>query len=219
MRMSEKARKSANDRPIPPPAADIDTLWFRQRLSEQGISQRKLAHDMHLDPAAVSLMLRGKRRIQTEEVPVLAKLLGVPAAEIMTRYGLDASAGAANAVALRGWIDELGEVHKNPPGGVEHVPGPLDMPKGTCALRYRTNDHRDGWIVFYVPTETMPPDPNTVCVVQLASKEKRTFIRVVKKGYSRGTYNLVGQYGEGALDGVQLVSASPVYWIKPARVG
>jgi transcriptional regulator with XRE-family HTH domain len=41
----------------------IDTLWFRQRLKDVGISGRELGRKMGLDPAAVSLMLRGMRRM------------------------------------------------------------------------------------------------------------------------------------------------------------
>lgn len=45
----------------------MNTEWFRQLLSTRKLSQRGLAKLMELDPAAVSLMLRGQRKMTNEE--------------------------------------------------------------------------------------------------------------------------------------------------------
>ena len=45
----------------------MQTEWFKQKLAERKLSQRQLAKLMGLDPAAVSLMLRGQRKMTNEE--------------------------------------------------------------------------------------------------------------------------------------------------------
>lgn len=69
---------------------EIDTRWFQDRLADKRLSQRKLASMMNLDPAAVSLMFRGKRKMSAAEASEIAKLLGVEASEVLMRAGADA---------------------------------------------------------------------------------------------------------------------------------
>lgn len=55
----------------------MDLDWLKKQLERPGYSQRGLAAAMGLDPAAVSRMLRGRRKISTDEVPVIEAYLGV----------------------------------------------------------------------------------------------------------------------------------------------
>lgn len=73
------------DAAVPTP----DDKWFKGRLAELGHTQRALARVLGLDPAAVSLMLRGKRKIEVKEAVALARLLDVPVDEILERVGVD----------------------------------------------------------------------------------------------------------------------------------
>lgn len=58
---------------------DID--WIRRGLERPGRTQRGLAAAMGVDPAAVSRLLAGTRRLRAEELPAVAAYLGVdPAA-------------------------------------------------------------------------------------------------------------------------------------------
>ena len=45
----------------------INSKWFTDKLVERQLSQRGLAKLMGLDASAVSLMMRGKRRISIKE--------------------------------------------------------------------------------------------------------------------------------------------------------
>ena len=65
----------------------IDTRWFHNQLADKRLSQRQLAKRMDLDPAAVSLMLRGKRKMSAAEAAEIATLLGVSADEVLMRAG------------------------------------------------------------------------------------------------------------------------------------
>ena len=194
----------------------MNTRWFKERLADKHLTQRKLAKELELDPAAVSLLLRGQRRMQMDEAPAIAQLLGVPLAEVLTAAGIDADAGAKGSVPVIGWADDAGEVHMKRPEGPRKVAAPLGMPEAAVAIRYQTRGPTDGWVAFYVPTAEVASDAiGQVCVVKLATKEGGVFVRAVKKGYGRGLFNLVGlQPDQGQLDGVQLAWAAPVLWFK-----
>lgn len=80
----------------------IDNQWFRGRLADRRLSQRQLARLMNLDPSAVSLMLRGKRKASSTEVAEIARLLGVSADDVVVHLGSAPTvpAGRAEPVAL-----------------------------------------------------------------------------------------------------------------------
>lgn len=61
----------------------MNTRWFRDRLRGIELSQRGLAKLLDVDAAAVSYMLRGKRKMTLHEANRIAQILGVPASEVM----------------------------------------------------------------------------------------------------------------------------------------
>lgn len=65
--------------------ADIDTAWFHQQIEARNESVRGLARFMGIDPSAVSLMLRGKRKMSADEQDQIADFLGVRLDEIAAR--------------------------------------------------------------------------------------------------------------------------------------
>lgn len=69
----------------------VDTRWFQTRLADARLSQRKLARHLGVDPAAVSLMFRGKRKISAAEAGDIARFLGVSVTEVLLRAGVDGS--------------------------------------------------------------------------------------------------------------------------------
>lgn len=77
----------------------IDTRWFQDRLTDKKLSQRKLASLLNLDPAAVSLMLRGRRKMSAAEAAEVARVLGVPVKDVLVRAGVYAAADSAMAEA------------------------------------------------------------------------------------------------------------------------
>lgn len=204
-------------------ARPISTRWFKDVLAEKQITQRAVAHSLQLDPASVSLMLRGKRRLQLDEAAALAQLLGVPLDDVLYHAGIDPTAGAAKgSVPIMGWIDNEGEVHMRRPDGPRRVQAPQGTPENTVALRYQTEDATDGAIAFYVPKEE-GVDRDCVgrlCVVQIAPAGKGPrYLRVVKPGYRRGTWTLTRVRDSGKpVESVELASASPVLWVRMAQV-
>ena len=71
----------------------VDTKWFQGKLLDKGISQRKLAARLGLDPAAVSLMFRGRRKMTVVEAKEIARALGVAVQEVLAHFGGNVVAG------------------------------------------------------------------------------------------------------------------------------
>lgn len=65
----------------------IDTRWFKGLLSDKRLSQRQLAKRMDMDPAAMSLMLRGLRKMSAAEAAEIARQLGVGVDDVMLHAG------------------------------------------------------------------------------------------------------------------------------------
>jgi transcriptional regulator with XRE-family HTH domain len=65
----------------------IDTRWFQDRLADKQLSQRQLAARLRLDPAAVSLMLRGRRKMSVAEAAEIANYIGVEVDEVLRHAG------------------------------------------------------------------------------------------------------------------------------------
>lgn len=95
--------------------ARVDTGWFQGRLADKRMSQRRLASLMGLDPGAVSLALRGKRKLKAGEVADIARLLGVDVADVMLHLGVDGHQGVRSGVER----DGQGRREKAPAGGAE----------------------------------------------------------------------------------------------------
>ncbi|CAB5144577.1 HTH_XRE domain containing protein [uncultured Caudovirales phage] len=68
----------------------VDTRWFKNRIADRHMSQRKLAATVGMDPGALSLAFHGKRKLSADEVSELARILKVDAAEVLTRAGAGA---------------------------------------------------------------------------------------------------------------------------------
>jgi transcriptional regulator with XRE-family HTH domain len=208
--LQEMARRKA---PIP-----IDTDWFKERLEARNLSQRRLAKEINIDPAALSLALRGFRRLQLEEAQQIAVILGVSVTEVLARAhaDFDPSAGSGEKATVVGHITSHGHVHKGRTEGSRRVPLPSGLPADTLALRYQTNDHRDGWLTYYVPKKAVDREAiGRLAVVALNDGSKTMLVRMLKHGAKSGVYELVDVLGDGPpMKDVRLISASPVLWLQ-----
>jgi len=197
----------------------IDTKWFFDRIEDKKLTHRQVAAKLEMDPASLSHMLRGNRKVQLTDAQCLAETLGVPLPEVLAAAGIDVMAGAGKSVLITGWIGDDSVVTLEKPTGPRRVPSPEGLPEGSAALRYQTAgsalELMDGWIVYYTPRQDVDAYVvGRLCVVQVAPKGPR-YVRFVRRGYTRGTYNLISQLAEEKMiDSVQLAWASPVTWIK-----
>lgn len=198
----------------------VNTKWFKEKLQEKEITQRRVAAVLGIDPSSVSLLLTGSRRCQLSEAEEIARLLGQPLDDVLTNFGVDPTAGsAARMVPIVGWISGHNEVTmKRPVDGPRLVEAPPGVPSGTVALRYRAAsgplENHDGRILFYEPRKTVEGDCiGQFCIIQTAGHGCHA--RRLKRGYIKNSYNITGNYASiKTLENVAVEWASPVLWIK-----
>lgn len=66
----------------------VDKKWFQDKIHERGTSQRQVAFKLGMDPAAFSLILSGRRKLEVREAAAIALLIGQPLNEVMVRAGV-----------------------------------------------------------------------------------------------------------------------------------
>lgn len=193
----------------------MNTEWFRQLLAAKKLSQRKLAKLMELDPAAISLMLRGQRRMTNAEAHQMSIILGVAITEVLRQAGIEVI-DDVRRVKVTGYIGKDNAVTLFPKRTHDKVVGPADCPEGTYALQVRNPGNvRDGWMFFISPAEEDPrAHMGQMCCVALENGEH--IMAIVQRGYRSGTFNLInGSTGEALRTDASVVWASPILWIKP----
>ena len=199
----------------------INTAWFRARLADKKISQRKLAKLLELDPAAISYTLRGMREMKMAEAVAIATLIGQPLDEVLLHAGVRPPKEGKYMVRIGGWIDSHGTVHIGTAKGEKLVVAPPGLPEDCVALRYQVGrtsaEGMDGWIVYAATGRAIDPTAlGRLSIVQVANKGPLV-IGMAARGYSVGSYNVLPWVPGGlALEDVMLDSASPVLWVKTA---
>ena len=192
----------------------MNTDWFRDVLAQKKLSQRKLAALLELDPAAVSLMLRGQRRMTPAEAHQMGIILGVKTTEVLRQAGIAVSDDVRHE-KVTGFVDKESVVTLFPRRTHDKVVGPADCPEGTYALQKRDpQSPKDGWMYFVTPTEDDPrAHLGKMCCVALENGEH--VISFVQRGYRTGTFNLVRCTGDALRTDANVVWSSPILWVKP----
>lgn len=168
-----------------------------------------------VDAAAVSLMLRAKRKMTPHEAHQISVILGVPITEVMRRAGIDVTEDVRKA-PIAAHMDSYGNVTAMPNGTHDIVVGPSDCPVGTYVVQVRSHSSiKDGWLLYVTPAQNDPIlQVDTLCVC--ATKEGKHLAGLIRKGYRRDSQNLVLWPSSETLTDVNIAWASPVLWIKPA---
>lgn len=194
----------------------IDTLWFRDKIRDSlYVSQRRLAREMHLDPASLSLLLRGKRKMQLVEAEQLAQLLGVPLEEVLRHAGLKLP--EMRSFPITGWVDEGAAYHELS----EHLPapGPDSLPADAQAAQIRAlGDLTDGWLLFHGGRERLGPGVwGRLCLAGVEAGN--VCLGFVNKSYKPGLADLrcgLIHRPPGHMEGVPVAWASPIILIQPS---
>jgi transcriptional regulator with XRE-family HTH domain len=192
----------------------MNTQWFRERLQDKKLSQRGLAKMLDIDPAAASLMLRGKRRMTPHEAHQISVILGTPLNEVMRFAGIDVTEDIHNCPVIA-HVNEHGAVTLMPPGTHDLAKGPADCPVGTYAVQVRSHASiKDRWMLFVTPAQrSAEKNLDLLCLV--ATTDGKQVLAVVRRGYRRDTCNLVLWPSMEILSDAQIAWTSTVQWIKP----
>lgn len=192
---------------------NVKTDWFRARLAEREISLRQLARDMDLDPSAVSLMLRGKRRMTLAEAKKIADLLVLPATEVIRAAGVTIQDDMVS-VPVKLHFDAAGVGMSA--RTEKRIQAPFDTPKDAYAAQIRQQTSVfNGWVMVVSPVRNDPAKCiERLVVATLGNGAQR--LGVLRRGYEQENYTIMPLQDEGtALDDVRVKYAQYVIWIKP----
>ena len=192
----------------------MNTLWFRNQLKDKHLSQRGLAKLLDVDSAAVSLMLRGRRRMTMSEAHRISNILALPVTEIMREAGIEVT-DDVRRVPVAAFCDAHSTVQSLAKNTHDTVIGPPDVPADAYAVQVRASGSpQDGWLL-YVSNAQHPPSEriDTLCVCALS--DGGMVLAYVRRGYRRGAFNLIMLTDGRMQQDCSVTWASPVLWIKP----
>lgn len=192
---------------------NVNTLWFRDRLADKKLSQRRLAKLLDLDPSAITLSLRGERRWTNVEVLKLAEILGVQTTEVMRQCGVPVEDDVVK-YPIAAYVDTGCLITPLTSGTYDHVLGPSDIPTSSYVVQMRAvSDLFDGWLHFVDGTKNDPMDVVDHLAV-CALDSGKAYLSHLRRGYKAGTFNLVLTNRE-LMDNQRVSWASQVFWVKP----
>lgn len=192
----------------------MNKAWFQDRLQQLKLSQRKLAKLIEVDPAAVSYMFSGQRRMTMDEAQKIAGVLLVPVTEVMRQAGIEVLDDVRKA-PIAGYLNNTGAVTLLPKGTHDFVVGPADLPAGSFALQLRAVANPfDGWL-YFVSGSQEEPASNIDRLAITALEDGRMLLAVLRKGYKQGLYNLVLVPSTDVLENSKVAWCARVLWILP----
>jgi transcriptional regulator with XRE-family HTH domain len=200
-------------KPNPPNAR-----WFKSLFEQRGFSQRKLAKDLKMDPAALTLVLQGRRKLKSEEAAKMASHLSVSVEEILEHAGIEiATPSTHRKIKIEGYFDGELKLHRGEPRGAKLAPCPFQDPTMRAA-RIQSAGSRfesiDGALVYYQESSKFDPEALGRLALVTISRDPTPRLRVIRRGYQPGTYNLTALNGEILEESVKIDSSSPVVWMK-----
>lgn len=168
--------------------AKVNEDWFKEQLVLKRLSQRKLARHLGLDPSAITLTLKGKRRMQMDEAANIAVFLGVPVEEVLKNAGLTLGKPISNPVRIVGSVSYANRIELIDTDDV--VESPPMMPAETVALTVGDPDSLlYGSLLFYKPESEINPDAiGRLSIVKLRSG--KSILARIDRGIRPGFYNL-----------------------------
>lgn len=194
---------------------DINKSFFTDRLRAIKLSQRQLAKKIGLDPAAVSYMLSGKRRMTMPEAKAIADVILVPVTEVMRQAGIEVL-DDVRKVPIAGYVGANSVVTLLPKGTHDMVMAPGDVPQETFALQHRVaGSPHDGWLLF-VSGQHQPASELLDHLAVLATADGNMLHAMIRRGYKQKLYNLILMPDSQVLENRDVAWAARVLWIMPS---
>jgi hypothetical protein len=195
----------------------IDEKWLRLHISRKDYSLRGFAAALGMDPSALHALLKGKRKVQLEEVEAIARLLEQPLAEVLAKVGglklgpvpgvpgaaVEARPAAA-AAPVGGSVDAL-------TGEVKFAPTVESKDADVVALAMTGDPFLESWRVLCAPGEVSATLGAGMDTAIVRTADGRTLLRKIRPAFAPGRYDLGPVFGFGAReDGVEVVGIIPV---------
>lgn len=175
----------------------VNKNYFIDLMKDRNLSMREVARRLDAWPAGLSRAFDGKRKFTLGETAGLARVLGVPLAEVMVNAGIDNAVQAGRRCNIIGHIKDFGIVEPIESGTIERVAIPDMLDDDVVALQAHTANtawhYCDGWLTFL----SSPREPsdliNMLAMCELEDGEK--IVAVIRRGYNTGLFNLYNAGG------------------------
>ncbi len=194
----------------------FNITWFKEKCKEQNLSQTELAKELGLAPSGLTHVIKGRRKLKAQEAPILARLFRCPIEEVLSNAGFGIQGLEARSLDVGGYVDGRLNIH------LGKISGPKKAPfvegQDIKVLRLQTTGTRyegmDGCLVYYREESTV----NLECLGKISvvrvQGEKDLKLRILKKGYEPGAFNLLDLNGELLESNIIAKSSSLVLWMK-----
>lgn len=208
--MAKKPKAIPNEKSKP----RVDADWFRNRMADLDITPQRAADHFSTYPAMVWRMTSGHRKLTPHEICEWARLLKVSVAVILRRLGEDPP---AVTVPVIGIVREHGRVSILPPAAQRRADAPGNSMQPLVALDVDTAQTAlalyDGSALYYEPASVVRADAfGRLAIIELGD-HAAPIVGVLDRG-SVGRGRIVVFGGTETLESSQIISATPVRWIR-----
>jgi transcriptional regulator with XRE-family HTH domain len=198
---------------------NVNTRWFKERFEQIGADQIKIAKILGIERASLSRSIHGKRKFTSDELSALANHLGVSIEDVMRNAGTKTpETETPKNLRIEGWIDGDLILRKGKPRGPQTAPHPMPKERDLKAARIQSAGSRfegfDGALVYYRESSRFDPEcMGRLCLVQI-SGDPDWKLRVLRRGYQAGSFNLAALNGELLEEGVAVAATGEVLWMR-----
>lgn len=204
----------------------VNSEWFQGEFSRRGLTQRRVAQALRLEPSSLSRILAGQRKLKLEEAATLSQLLEHSLEDILMVAGVpqpetdEKLKAAKNTIVLSGWVDDGHRIHWETPKGGKTAPLPPLAKKDVKAIRYQTvSGALDGALAYFRDARdgagSAQEAIGKLAVVRVrGSREAPSYLGVLKRSYEVGRFTVLSLAGATIEESVQVESAAPVVWMK-----
>jgi len=192
--------------------------WIRKGLDKPGKSQAGLAKAFGRSPSAINNLLKGKRRLRTDEIVKASRYLEVMPPPLVGGEDFTHIANGAATVPVVGYVGAGDLAHRYAVGhsNLDHVEE-RDATPQTVAVEVRGDSlgrSFDRWLVFYDDVASPVTEDlfGKLCVVGLS--DDRVLIKTIRRGSRPGLFILESNT-EPPIKDVPLEWAAKVKTMRP----
>lgn len=202
---------------------DVNGEWFKEQLSQAGLTYREAAAKLGIHAPALTLMFQGKRRMRLGEAKQFAQLFGLPLEDILRHAGElepdEVLESARGSLQVTGWVDAALVLHETPPavggGTVARVAGAPTGARVEVSRLMIDGSAFDGMLAYWVrAAHGLGAEAiGRPCIVQVVGRVGLC-LRVPKRAYSAGHYRLEGLKGETVENEAKIEWAAPIFCLR-----
>lgn len=196
--------------------------WIKIRLKKLGKKQNALARELGVDHPRITEMIKGKRKLQTKELPIFAEFLEMPVPDVLASFAGESIPVGDRKVPVVGYVGAGTEIftyddHEKG-AGYDYVDLPPGVTNSPVAVKVRGDSmlpvYGEDDVLYY---DTQAADPMTLinkrCIVRTA--DGRTFVKTLKQGTEPGLFTL-DSFNASPIENIAIEWVARVIWTKHA---